>query len=140
MKRITLGLLVMFLFVEMVTSCNLGCSYCDSNGSTCYACSDPSTKQIADGTCIAIIRPVDNCLVYNPDFSCNRCIITYQLKNGSCLVDQTGCTKYSSNGGCLKCDFGTVLNGSSCTGIVNCRDYVPGGRTYCKNCFNGFCQ
>lgn len=67
--------------------CKAGCSYCDSSQNVCYACSDPSSKLIADGTCLAVSKPIDNCLVYNADSSCSRCAITYLLKGGGCVKD-----------------------------------------------------
>lgn len=106
---------------------------------------------------------IENCKTCNKKGLCTACETGYNLSGGSCVskcgenkvwntvIQACGyphrcdgksdpCIKCASNGACLQCEAGLVLNGDGkcsvkCTTIENCE--ICGGST-CDQCANGY--
>lgn len=127
----SLVVLLITLRLGAVLGCSSACSLCDPTGTTCFVCSDPLARPIEGGQC-SVVPLVSGCQTYSSSNSrCVKCelghrLASAQLASGTtvrCDKDMTGCLKFTAEGACRECGFGTILSNGACRGIIHCKTY-----------------
>lgn len=139
--RLPVGTILLIFLLGFVNGCRAGCAVCDPTQTICYLCLNSFNQKLSDGTCGYVQTSISYCDVYNAvDFSCSKCLITYNVTNQVCIPDVSGCLRYSLSGNCQECGFGTSMLNGRCTGVLNCREYLSlGANQYtCNICHEGF--
>ena len=111
------------LLCNVYAQCQSNCLLCLSPPH-CTLCL-PAFALTVTGSCTP--KSITNCRVYASPSTCQICRSTYKVVNGGCEKDLSGCLVRSAEGHCLYCGFGTVLNGMSCSGVLNCKTTAPNG-------------
>ena len=123
--------ILLFCLLMVGKFCPQNCQFCMQEP-LCSAC-NKGFALTAVAACIW--QSVSNCRVQLNSTHCSVCEPTFQVNNGQCVKDFSGCVLRNSNGDCIYCWFGTVLTGKVCSGVVNCQNMANGK---CTQCWPGY--
>lgn len=140
-----ISLALSLLASVVMSTCNNGCLYCDTDTNTCLFCDILNNYKLSSGSCS--LTSIGNCQMIDINGNCLLCDQDYYLNTGTSTCDSvpalnliTNCIYYSSSMGCLVCDTNYYLSSGACvavtTPITDCE--VNDSDTECSKCASGF--
>lgn len=122
-------------FLPLLTIMILQINGCPNKDERCGSCTATTCEYCYDGfinmkgVCEKSSVEIENCLTYQRDKTCKKCVFGFYLKNGVCIkIPITNCLRVNERDSCLVCDNGLPNHLGICDGIKKCE--IPD----CKYC------